>query len=183
MRPPLFRPVLPTSSARTRFYWQNASSVMLPWHLWRPSARHVHPWGAPTLKYALILSIEVSGRGSTIKSLLWLRMTETAGGGGVGDVEGLPHGGGGIRRGDWVAGEGFKVRRRRRGGGVGGGSRLYKWKHERPLYLELLKIARQMVAEASGRPDTRLPFQAGGINRRGVAHKAPWSLLPTVAVG
>lgn len=54
---------------------------------------------------------------------------------------------------------------------------------ERPLYLELLKIARQMVAEASGRPDTRLPFQAGGIDRRGAAHKAPRSLSPTVAVG
>lgn len=30
-----------------------------------------------------------------------------------------------------------------------GGIRIYKWKHKRPLYLELLKIAQQMVAGAS----------------------------------
>lgn len=40
-----------------------------------------------------------------------------------------------------------------------------------------------MVAEATGRPDTRLPFQAAGIDRRGAAHTAPRSLSPTVAVG
>lgn len=107
-------------------------------------------------------------------------MTETAGGGGGG--RGAHRGwGGGIRRGDGVAGEGFKARGRRRR--KGGGSRIYKWKHERPLYLELLKIGRQMVAEATGRPDARLPFQAAGIDRRGAAHTAPRSLSPTVAVG
>lgn len=52
----------------------------------------------------------------------------------------------------------------------GGDSRIYKWKHERPLYLELLKIAQQMVAGASW-PNTLLSFQAGGIDRQGAVQK------------
>lgn len=63
-----------------------------------------------------------------------------------------------------------------------GGSRIYKWKHERPLYLELLKIAQQMVAGASW-PNTPLSFQAGGIDRQGAVQKASRSLSPTVAAG
>lgn len=50
--------------------------------------------------------------------------------------------------------------------GRGKESGIYKWKHERPLYLELLKIEQKMVAGASW-PDTPLSFQAGGINRQG----------------
>lgn len=49
--------------------------------------------------------------------------------------------------------------------------------------MELLNIAHQMVPEASGRPDTWLPFQASGIDRHGNVHKAQRSLSPTVAVG
>lgn len=53
----------------------------------------------------------------------------------------------------------------------GGGSRIYKWKHERPLYLELLKIAQQMVAGASW-PNAALSLQAGGIDRQGAVREA-----------
>lgn len=48
-----------------------------------------------------------------------------AGDGGVGE-EGVS-----IRRGDGVAGEGFKARC----GGRGAGSRIYKWKHERDHFI------------------------------------------------
>lgn len=56
-----------------------------------------------------------------------------------------------------------------------GGIRIYKWKHKRPLYLELLKIAQQMVAGASW-PDAPFSFQASGIDRQGAVQKASWSL-------
>lgn len=57
----------------------------------------------------------------------------------------------------------------------GGGSRIHKWKHERPLYLELLKIAQQMVAGASW-PTAPLSFQDGGIDRQGAVGEASQSL-------
>lgn len=102
-------------------------------------------------------------------------MIETGGGRSQGEkrvcaeVEGV-----GIRRGDGVAGERFKVRSGA-GGGVGGCwfKNIQVEARERPLYLELLKIARQMVVEASGRPDTRLPFQASGIDSRRAARGSP----------
>lgn len=56
-----------------------------------------------------------------------------------------------------------------------GASRIYKRKQARPLYLELLKIAQQMVAGASW-PDAPLSFQAGGINRQGAVGEASRSL-------
>lgn len=64
----------------------------------------------------------------------------------------------------------------------GGDSRIYKWKHERPLYLELLKIVQQMVAGASW-PNALLSFQASGIDRQGAVGEASRSLQPTVAEG
>lgn len=60
-------------------------------------------------------------------------------------------------------------------GRVGKDSRIYKWKHERPLYLELLKIVQQMVAGASW-PNAPLSFQAGGIDRQGAVGEASRSL-------
>lgn len=93
--------------------------------------------------------------------------------GGQKDTE-SEQGGGDIR--ERSGGEGCKA------GEGGKNSRIYKWKHERPLYLELLKIAPQMVAGASW-PNAALSSQAGGIDRQGAVGEASRSLQPTVAEG
>lgn len=77
---------------------------------------------------------------------------------------------------------GLAVKDVKQGWGGWGVSRIYKWKHERPLYLELLKIVQQMVAGASW-PNAPLSFQAGGIDRQGAVGEASRSLQPTVAEG
>lgn len=62
----------------------------------------------------------------------------------------------GIRGGSGVGGEGCKA------GEGEGDSRIHKWKHERPLYLELLKIAQQMVAGASWPKASTRPVESIG---------------------